>query len=169
MIGSSSKIPGATHTERRCTCMYERFIENTKTPTLKQHVYTMIITAVIVVLYNQEKKLNDLAGSGDLDDKQIDHWNDICIGKLRSHLVLQAFQLPTVMEEIQMNTKINIDGKQIPKYSQRDRHMRPTVMVYRQHLTQTLRQAYNETWLKTDLVEVTNGMLNRAPFRREPP
>ena len=68
-----------------------------------------------------------------------------------------------------MNTKINIDGKQMPKYSQRDRHMRPTVMVYRQPLTPTLRQAYDETWLQTDLVEVTDGMLNRAPFRREPP
>ena len=42
-------------------------------------------------------------------------------------------------------------------------------MVYRQPLTPTLRQAYDETWLQTDLVEVTDGMLNRAPFRREPP
>ena len=62
------------------------------------------------------------------------HWNDTCIGKLISHLVLQAFQLPTVMEEIRMNTKINIDGKQIPKYSQRaTAHQLQTLYVGSRH------------------------------------
>jgi hypothetical protein len=53
-----------------------KFIEKTKHPTRNQHIYIAIITTVIVVLYSQEKKLNDLIGSEEIDDETIDRWND---------------------------------------------------------------------------------------------
>ena len=57
-----------------------KFIEKTKHPTRNQHIYVYIaiITTVIVVLYSQEKKLNDLIGSEEIDDETINSWNDTC-------------------------------------------------------------------------------------------
>ena len=146
-----------------------KFIEKTKHPTRNQHIYIAIITTVIVVLYSQEKKLNDLIGSEEIDDETIDRWNDTCLSRLRTQLVRQAFQLPTIMELIKMNTTRTVNGKDVPIYTQRDKHMRPPVDVYRVTLTPALIQAYQETWIQTKLVEITNGMLNFSPYRREPP
>ena len=36
-------------------------------------------------------------------------------------------------------------------------------------LTETEKQSYLDTWLKSDLVEVKNDVLVAKPFRREPP
>ena len=137
-----------------------KFIQKTKHPTRNQHIYIAIITTVIVVLYSQEKKLNDLIGSEEIDDETIDRWNDTCLSRLRTQLVRQAFQLPTIMELIKMNTTRTVNGKDVPIYTQRDKHMRPPVDVYRVTLTPALIQAYQETWIQTKLVEITNGMLN---------
>ena len=138
-------------------------------PGINTYIYIAIITTVIVVLYSQEKKLNDLVGSEEIDDETIDRWNDTCLSRLRTQLVRQAFQLPTIMELIKMNTTRTVNGKDVPIYTQRDKHMRPPVDVYRVTLTPTLIQAYQETWIQTKLVEITNGMLNFSPYRREPP
>ena len=97
-----------------------KFIEKTKHPTRNQHIYIAIITTVIVVLYSQEKKLNDLIGSEEIDDETIDRWNDTCLSRLRTQLVRQAFQLPTIMELIKMNTTRTVNGKDVPIYTQRE-------------------------------------------------
>jgi hypothetical protein len=92
-------------------------------------------------VHSQEKKLNNLIGSEEIDDETIHRWNDTCLSRLRTQLVRQAFQLPTIMELIKMITTRIVNGKEVPIYTQRDKHMRPPVDVYRVTLTPALIQA----------------------------
>jgi len=114
--------------------------------------------------------------------------NDTCLdldlSRLRTQLVRQAFQLPTIDVMELINLKMNrstiatriVNGKEVPirETSICDLQL---IYIYRVDLDLTLTpaliQAYQETWILdlTKLVEITNGMLNFPPYRsrREPP
>ena len=113
---------------------------------------------VIWTLYTSEKELNDLYknGSEDIPDKKLDLWTRTCIITFRSHVVKLALTHRHIMHIAR--------SKKLPVRSQLLRDTK-----HYAQLTNDETIMYNNTWVRSDLVQITNRALVVKPFRREPP
>ena len=135
-----------------------RFIESadlTDEPTI---ITVSLMIEAIWTLYASEKELNDLYknGSNTIPDKQIDLWPRTCVVTFRFHVTKLALSHRHSMKIVR--------NKSMPV---RNKILRDTKHYTK--LTNNEITMYTETWLKTDLVQITNGALVVKPFRREPP
>jgi hypothetical protein len=127
--------------------------------TLESTIITAsLMLEVIWTLYTSEKELNDIHknGSETIPDRKIDLWTRTCITAFRSRVVKLALSHRHLMriygsKKLPVRTQLLRDTKH---YTQR---------------TDDETTLYTNTWLRTDLVQITNRALVVKPFRREPP
>ena len=119
-----------------------------------------IMIEVLWVLYSKDKELNDLYmyknGHNVIEDRTIDPWLKTTLGKLKDQFLTHAFahkhNIQTMANrKLDIRTRLLLDTKHYTELS--DEQI----------------QNYENTWVKTDLVQITNKALVTAPFRREPP
>ena len=117
-----------------------------------------IMIEVLWVLYSKDKELNDLYKNGHnvIEDRTIDFWLKTALGKLKDQFLTHAFahkhNIQTMANrKLDIRTRLLLDTKHYTELS--DEQI----------------QNYENTWVKTDLVQITNKALVTAPFRREPP
>jgi hypothetical protein len=117
-----------------------------------------LMLEAIWTLYASEKQLNDAHKNGTetIPDKQIDLWPHTCVATFRFHVVKLALTHRHIL---------NITAsKKLPVRAQLLRDTKHYATLTSQEITM-----YTNTWLRTDLVQITNGALVVKPFRREPP
>jgi pantothenate kinase len=121
-------------------------------------IRTILMLEVLWVLYAQEKELNDLHTKGPpyLNDKLIDLWPHATASAFRRRATTIALSHRHVMRLVRtrslpVQTRNLQDSKHYTKLTDSEKHN------------------YQDTWLKTNLVELKNEVLVTKPFRREPP
>jgi hypothetical protein len=156
-IAKAMGLPHVTETFTSYLDVY-KFIE-TADLTQESIIITVgLMLEVIWTLYTSEKELNDLYknGSENIPDKKLDLWTRTCIITFRSHVVKLALTHRHIMHIAR--------SKQLPIRSQLLRDTK-----HYAQLTNDETIMYNNTWVRSDLVQITNGALVVKPFRREPP
>ena len=127
--------------------------------TLESAIITAsLMLEVIWTLYSREKELNDIHKNGTqpIPDKQIDLWPRSCVVTFRYYVVKLALSHRHIMQITR--------SKKLPVRSQLLRDTK-----HYAHLTDDEITMYTSTWVRTDLVQITNRALVVKPFRREPP
>jgi hypothetical protein len=127
-------------------------------------ISTMILS--LHVLYCFHKHLNDSFTDESITDTMIDYAIENIKTKFHYKITELILLTPGIHHKIHLRSR-NAQGKQL--YSERQRHMIPTIMTKYNSLTTREINIYQQTWCLTDMIEVTNKKLNIKPFRREPP
>ena len=135
-----------------------RYIESADLTDEATIITSNLMIEAIWTLYAREKELNDLYKNGTIvvPDKVIDLWPRRSVAYFRYRTVDLALSHRHTMKivrsrEMTVRNKLLRDTRHYTK------------------LTNDELAMYTETWLKTDLVQITNGALVVKPFRREPP
>ena len=117
-----------------------------------------IMIEVLWTLYAKEKELNDLFQNGAriLTDEEVDSWPERTSQHFKRQLLDHAFAHRHNMRAIRerkklIRSKMLTDTKHYAKLSDEETRM------------------YNLSWVRTELVQITNGALVVKPHRREPP
>jgi hypothetical protein len=117
-----------------------------------------IMIEVLWTLYAKEKELNDLYqnGANILTDEEVDSWPERTSQHFKRQLLDHAFAHRHNMRAIRERKKLTrskmlTDTKHYAKLSDEETRM------------------YNLSWVRTELVQITNGALVVKPHRREPP
>ena len=121
-------------------------------------IRTTLMLEVLWVLYAQEKELNDLYRKGPpfFNDNLVDLWPYTTMYTFRRRATAIALSHRHTMRIVR-NRSIPVQKRNL----QDTKHYTK--------LTESEKNNYQDTWLKTDLVEIKNEVLVTKPFRREPP
>ena len=121
-------------------------------------IRTVLMLEVLWVLYAQEKELNDVRTKGPpfFNDKLIDLWPHATASAFRRRATTIALSHRHTMRTIRTRSlPVQVRNLQDSKHYTK--------------LTESEKRNYQDTWLKTNLVEIKNEVLVTKPFRREPP
>ena len=83
--------------------------------------------------------------------------------KFLYHINEMIMLTPGIQHKIPLRSR-DTRGKQ--RYSERQRHMIPTIKTNCNSLTQREIDIYQQIWCLTDMIEIINKKLNFKPFRR---
>ena len=121
-------------------------------------IRTNLMLEAVWTLYSREKELNDLYknGTNAIPDKTIDLWPKACVTTFRFYVVKIALSHRHTMK-IARSRSMPVRNKLLRDTKHYDQLNTNEITMY------------NNTWVKTDLVQITNEALVVKPFRREPP